>query len=204
MSADDRRASILDAAVPLLLERGAGVSTRELAAAAGVAEGTLFRVFPDKKALVHAAIGRLVDPAPVLAELDSLASAIRDEPLRAALVRVVALLQSRAQAISSVMIVAHQVLAEDAGGPREKGVHGMHGAGYRGRAAGDAIAGAIAPLLVPHAAELRLPPTDCVRFLTALVFATVRPGVATSAAPLSPEEIVDVLLDGLRSRPEEI
>jgi AcrR family transcriptional regulator len=38
--------------MPLVAERGHDVTTRELAAAAGVAEGTLFRVFPDKNALI--------------------------------------------------------------------------------------------------------------------------------------------------------
>ena len=45
---DDRREAILEAIIPLLQERGRNVTSRELAEAAEVAEGTLFRAFGDK------------------------------------------------------------------------------------------------------------------------------------------------------------
>jgi AcrR family transcriptional regulator len=47
MAPDDRRRAIVAAVVPLLLEHGDDVSTRQIADAAGIAEGTIFRVFPD-------------------------------------------------------------------------------------------------------------------------------------------------------------
>ena len=49
MSPDDRRRAIVAALVPLIVERGGEVSTREIAQAAGIAEGTIFRVFADKR-----------------------------------------------------------------------------------------------------------------------------------------------------------
>ena len=55
MAPDDRRRAIVDAVVPLLLEHGGDVTTRQIAEAAGIAEGTIFRVFPDKPALLMAA-----------------------------------------------------------------------------------------------------------------------------------------------------
>ena len=58
MPPEARRAAIIEATLPLLLERGAGISTRQIAEAAGIAEGTIFRVFPDKDAVVQAAIER--------------------------------------------------------------------------------------------------------------------------------------------------
>ncbi len=45
----DRREAILVAVLPLLREKGRDVTSRELAEAAGVAEGTLFRAFGDKE-----------------------------------------------------------------------------------------------------------------------------------------------------------
>jgi AcrR family transcriptional regulator len=64
MSPEERRSAILDAAIPLLRENGREFSTKQLAEAAGVAEGTLFRAFGDKEAIVSAAIERYFDPEP--------------------------------------------------------------------------------------------------------------------------------------------
>ncbi|WP_433870123.1 TetR/AcrR family transcriptional regulator [Saccharopolyspora sp. CA-218241] len=72
MSADKRRAAIVDAALPLLAEHGATVTTRQIALAADVAEGTLFRVFPDKEAILRACVGALLDTGEVTAEIRAL------------------------------------------------------------------------------------------------------------------------------------
>lgn len=65
MSPEERRSAILDAAIPLLRENGREVSTKQLAEAAGVAEGTLFRAFGDKEAIIAAAVERYFDPEPL-------------------------------------------------------------------------------------------------------------------------------------------
>jgi AcrR family transcriptional regulator len=51
MSVEDRRATIVAAALPLLADHGAAVTTSQIAAAAGIAEGTVFRAFRDKREL---------------------------------------------------------------------------------------------------------------------------------------------------------
>ena len=52
---------ILDAAVVAFAETGfAGTATNEIARRAGVAEGTIFRYYPTKKALLIAAVGLLI------------------------------------------------------------------------------------------------------------------------------------------------
>src|SRR5690625_3506692 len=63
MSADERRAWIIEALLPLLVERGGEVRTKEIAEAAGVAEGTIFRVFTDKRELMLAAAEEAMNPA---------------------------------------------------------------------------------------------------------------------------------------------
>jgi AcrR family transcriptional regulator len=71
---EERRRTIVDAAIPLLMEHGEQVTTRHVADAAGIAEGTLFRVFPDKESLLSAVIDRILDPEPLeqaLAAIDA-------------------------------------------------------------------------------------------------------------------------------------
>ena len=73
MAPDERRRAIVEAVIPLLVRHGAGVTTRQIAEAAGVAEGTIFRVFPDKCALMRAAAQATMDPASgqaALADID--------------------------------------------------------------------------------------------------------------------------------------
>lgn len=54
-SEDERQAEILDAAVAFFSDKGySAATTRDIATAAGVAEGTIFRYFPTKKSMLHA------------------------------------------------------------------------------------------------------------------------------------------------------
>jgi len=59
---DERRAAILEAVRPLLIEHGESVPTRQIACAAGIAEGTIFSVFADKGELLDAALEAALDP----------------------------------------------------------------------------------------------------------------------------------------------
>ena len=52
--AERNRQRILDAALPLIAEHGLGVSYDQLAEAADVAVGTVYRRFPDKESLIEA------------------------------------------------------------------------------------------------------------------------------------------------------
>ncbi|MFE2751192.1 TetR/AcrR family transcriptional regulator [Actinosynnema sp. NPDC059335] len=56
MSPEDRREAIVTATVPLLFEHGANVTTSQIAKAAGIAEGTVFRAFKDKRELIHTCV----------------------------------------------------------------------------------------------------------------------------------------------------
>ena len=183
------------------------MTTRELAAAAGVAEGTLFRVFADKQELVRAAVAQVLDPAELLEELAELAATASGSTLHAVLVQAVTVLQVRGQRITSIFVVAHQVLAGEPGRPGGTSAaspHGRsHGHGHDRPHPMDLVADAMTALFAPHADEVRRTPQECARFLTAIVMATIRPGVPSSAVPLTPEEVVDLLLDGLRVRTEE-
>ncbi|MFE9425509.1 TetR/AcrR family transcriptional regulator [Kitasatospora sp. NPDC006697] len=55
------RARLLDVAATVFAERGVGVTTEEIARAAGVGVGTLFRHFPTKEALLAAVLARRME-----------------------------------------------------------------------------------------------------------------------------------------------
>ncbi|HEY1179141.1 MAG TPA: helix-turn-helix domain-containing protein, partial [Phytomonospora sp.] len=52
MSPDERRSELVDVTLRLLRVHGRAVTTRQIAEAAGVAEGTIFRVVDSKDELV--------------------------------------------------------------------------------------------------------------------------------------------------------
>src|SRR3569623_2797245 len=97
---DARRASIIAATMPLLRRVGTSVTTAQIAMAAGVAEGTLFRAFADKDALIGAAIKSAFDPEPPAAKL---AAIDRELPLREQLTAVVEILQDRVEQVRQLM-----------------------------------------------------------------------------------------------------
>src|SRR3954470_1093982 len=67
---DERRSMIAAAALPLLLEHGDRVTSRQIAHAAGIAEGTIFRAFRDKDEVVAAVIDTALDQQPLEEALD--------------------------------------------------------------------------------------------------------------------------------------
>ena len=196
MAPEDRRSAIIVAAIPLLRTRGTAVTTRELADAAGVAEGTLFRVFVDKEALIRAAIEQLLDPVPVI---NQLAAIDPDAGLRTALTEAVAILQARTGDVAMLLSMSHEL----SGGRSPHGPHSPHGpnAHPQGRHPMEMVVQAVAVLLHPHAGRLRLEPTACARLLVGLVMVSNHPLTVRATPALTPEQIVELFLDGALDRP---
>src|SRR3954462_4410687 len=63
---EERREALIAATLPLVLEHGTAVSTRLIAEAAGVAEGTIFRVFPTKDDLIEAVLASAFAPSALI------------------------------------------------------------------------------------------------------------------------------------------
>ncbi|MDH5291940.1 MAG: TetR/AcrR family transcriptional regulator, partial [Acidimicrobiia bacterium] len=89
---EERRASIIEAVLPLLMEQGAAVTSRQLAAAAGVSEGTIFNAFGDKEALLAAVLAAAVDTAPFERAIAAIGSEL---PFEERLAEAVVLIQRR-------------------------------------------------------------------------------------------------------------
>lgn len=102
---EDRQDTIIDAVIPLLMERGHAVTTRQIADAAGIAEGTIFRAFGDKETLIRAAVAKHLDPGPLRRQLAAIDPAL---PLEAKVRQVIALFQARFTGVFRLMAAINE------------------------------------------------------------------------------------------------
>jgi AcrR family transcriptional regulator len=180
-----RRASIIAAALPLIRIHGTAVTTAQIAMAAGIAEGTLFRVFPDKDTLICAALQTAFDPAPVERELAAIEP---DLELRHRLILAVEILRRRVEAIWQLMAIL--------------GMTTVHTALASQRVPdNDGVMRLLAALFEPHQEELRCDPAHAARLLRMMTFAGAHPKI-NEGMPLASSDVVAVLLDGIRVRHE--
>ncbi|MFB4279783.1 MULTISPECIES: TetR/AcrR family transcriptional regulator [unclassified Nonomuraea] len=188
MAPEDRRAALIAATLPLLREHGTALSTRQIAEAAGVAEGTIFGVFPDKASLLRAALMSAFDPQPVV---DALAAIGAHLELRARLREAVSMLRKGMAANANLIAAPRELLADDA-------EFGERMVESRRR-----IHAALAALVEPDRDRLRRSPEATAQLLLMLVAVSVHRafGQAGEFGDMDDEEIVSVLLDGLLVRP---
>jgi len=192
LAPEDRRAAIIAATRPLLVEHGNAVTTRQIAEAAGIAEGTIFRVFADKRELFHAVAEATVNPP---GEEHALARALADLPDLPSKLRVVVdRLAARTQEIMLVLMAVRSALVDEP----------QHARGDRSGPpaflleANKALIDSLTDqLFAPHAEELRLPPRKAALVLRSLTIGTWMPGLSRGEQPLSGEDIIDILLTGI-------
>jgi AcrR family transcriptional regulator len=186
MTPQERREMLIAATIPLLGRYGVKVTTKQIAEAAGVAEGTIFRVFDDKEELVKAAIERALDPGPTIAELRAVDLRL---PLRVRVLAVTSVMQRRFNDVFNLMIAVR------AGWPPGSPVDRMRPP-QRNH---EVILEEIERILAPDSGHLRIPVPEVVRIIRLLTFSASHP-VINDGRGLTADEITSVLLDGVLRR----
>ena len=180
LTPDERREALVSATLPLLYTHGKAVTTRLIAEAAGVAEGTIFRVFDSKEQLVDAAVARAFEPGQLTARIAEIDPAA---PLREKLLKITSILQQRFRASFGLMRAMGEM------GPPK------HAHTESRRAEMRAVRAALATLVEPDADQLSVEPSMLVHMLRLLTFAGSNEQIADGEV-LTPEQIVDTLLHG--------
>jgi AcrR family transcriptional regulator len=180
MSPPERRAAIIAATIPLLGRHGLAITTRQIAEAACVAEGTIFSVFTDKDTLIAASVDAALDPG---AAIERLGAIPPGRPLAERLVEAVTVLQEH------VATTWQLLSAVGPSGPPRRPSGTSNEASSR-------LAAALEPLIAPDAGQLRRSTADAARALLALTVGCSHPAVVDQ--PMPPGQIVDLLLDGVR------
>jgi AcrR family transcriptional regulator len=192
MAPDDRRQAIIDVVVPLLLDHGGEVSTREIAEAAGIAEGTIFRVFPDKNALWLAVAERTLDPQ---AERDELNEAIAGATdLYTKIERAADHLLQRSQRVMAVMMLLRGMWMRQA--EHDSKDHRTGEGPPFIVEANRALMSGLTELFEAHRSELAVGPQTAAAVLRSLVLGQRHPG-AHADYLLSPAEVAEVMLHGV-------
>jgi AcrR family transcriptional regulator len=189
MPPDKRRAALITATLPLVGRYGKKVTTRQIAEAAGVAEGTIFRVFPDKEALIDATVAAALDPDPLLDRIERIDPAL---PLVERLTELTTVLQERLISVINLLLALGLH-----GPPQDVEEHRRQTSPTNER-----IIATVVRLLEPDRDRFRYPVHEVARLLRLLTFSGSHQMIADGNL-LSADQIVAVLLDGVRQHHPE-
>jgi AcrR family transcriptional regulator len=180
---DERRAALIAATEPLLERFGRDVSTRQIAEAAGVAEGTIFRAFATKEALIDAVIEDAFDSRRTCAELARIDLGLS---LEARLAAAVVILQERLRRV--VTLFGSLQLRKEA--------HDHESVRLKRQAANEVLNSAIASLIRPDQGRLRLDVMEAASAVRTIAFSISHP-ILGDQRLAEPQQIVDLVLQGI-------
>ncbi|MFC7527433.1 TetR/AcrR family transcriptional regulator [Actinoplanes sp. GCM10030250] len=184
MAPDERRAALIAATIPLLHEHGLDVSTRQIAHAAGVAEGTIFGVFDSKTQLVVCSVVKALDPRPTL---DALAAINPEADLRIRVADAAELVHARFIEHAHLMSEARKLIFDSTPNPEAQA---------QMAAAREQLHLAIVLVFLPDAARLRVSADRAARLLLLHCGANAF-GPFGEPGTFSGAELATLLLDGI-------
>ena len=184
---DERRAALVAATEPLLERFGRDVSTRQIAEAAGIAEGTIFRAFATKEALIDAVIEDAFDSRRTCLELAQIDPGLS---LEARLAAAVVILQERLRRV--VTLFGSLRLRKEA--------HDHESFRLKQQADYEMLNSAIASLIQPDQDQLRLDVMEAASALRTITFSISHP-ILGDQRLARPQQIVDLVLHGICSHP---
>ncbi|MCB1246746.1 MAG: TetR/AcrR family transcriptional regulator [Acidimicrobiia bacterium] len=186
MSPEDRRRSIIDATVPLLMDRGGTVTTAEIADAAGVAEGTIYRAFADKPTLIVETVKSVIDAAATVSAIDAIDDAA---DLPTSLRTSADILAARTRQIMAVVDAVRTIPHDDE----------HHRANARAFVtdAERAVTEAVTRLLTRFEPELAVTAASAASVFRGAVLAFAHPMLASSDGDL--DDACSIVLDGIRA-----
>ncbi|MGW6496754.1 TetR/AcrR family transcriptional regulator [Nonomuraea angiospora] len=195
MSPEQRRDMIVRSALPLVVEYGTSVTTAQVARAAGIGEGTIFRAFGDKETLLAACMAEAARPDDTLAHVAAIAL---DVPLEERLIEAAEALRgylARMGAVAGALAASGGLRRPSAasGEGVGEGPQGGSGRALSGREAStEATRDVLSGLFEPERDDLRLPPERLAEAFQFLILASGRGG----SSPLTSAELVDLFLHG--------
>jgi AcrR family transcriptional regulator len=187
MAPEDRRQAIIDATLPLILERGTEVSTREIAAAAGVAEGTIFRAFETKQELLVAAMHAALSATDALELLRALPAGQTLTDRVVAILEVLLVEIRRTRSLTAAL--SHPL-------PGSRAQDGRACPPFNHRERRTELVDAVEAALAGHSIGLSVPPRIAAQVLLAMAFATSL-DITDNNSLAQPADLAEVVLHGL-------
>ncbi|MFC4617733.1 TetR/AcrR family transcriptional regulator [Camelliibacillus cellulosilyticus] len=191
MSIEKRRAMIVKAALPLLIEIGPTVTTLQIARAAGISEPAIYRAFADKNEVLTACMEEAMNPNHIVTELEAIETEGKiDERLTA----IFEALRANSERTMAVMHTVRMAMPQKSNDQRSLSEQEKVKLIERRKTSFLKVHGAVCKILKPDENNLRLTVED---IATLILTIGMTPGRGIGPAMVTSDKLVDLILHGI-------